>query len=209
MNKWRYQLFLGLLVITFIGLSIGIASHYTILKPTVKTNQTTAMISTTTSSTTTPLTITPPTTTTIGNTQKCINAGGECKQNCDSATTGSVSSNFLQGIINWLLELFSASKPNQSAATGSVFGSSSMQEIGSYPEYCTEQLSKCCKPITITSTSLTTISSTASSPSATTSVTTITTITIAEDQASNLIANELYQAIAGITNQDIMNAINS
>ena len=41
MNKGQYQLVLGLLVITVIGVSIGIASYYTILKPTVKTNQTT------------------------------------------------------------------------------------------------------------------------------------------------------------------------
>jgi len=41
MDKGQYQLFLGLLVITVIGVSIGIASYYTILKPTVKTNQTT------------------------------------------------------------------------------------------------------------------------------------------------------------------------
>jgi len=119
-----------------------------------------ATTSTSTSSTTTSTTSSTPTTTTtiIDNTQKCITAGGTCKQNCDSATADSASSNFLQDIINWLL--------------GPVFGISSMQEIGSYPEYCTQQLPKCCKTITTTTTS-----STTSSTSTTTKTTTTTTST--------------------------------
>jgi hypothetical protein len=166
MDKGQYQLSLGIVLISIIGASLAI-SYFVVFKPNIQNNQTTTttthtIITTTTttpSATSTTYTTTSTyssTTTTIDNTQKCINAGGECKQNCDSATTDSVSSNFLQGIINWLL--------------GSVFGSPPMQEIGSYAEYCTEQLPKCCKPITTTTS---TSSSTTSTSSQSTTTTTI------------------------------------
>jgi len=48
MNKGQYQLLIGIVLIAIVGVSLAIASYYTILKPTVKTNQTTTTTSTTT-----------------------------------------------------------------------------------------------------------------------------------------------------------------
>jgi len=96
------------------------------------TSTTTSSTSTTTSSTTT---------TTIDNTKKCIDAGGECKTSCATENIVYAIGSFLQNLINWFISLFTELK--------TFTASSYSQEIGNYPEYCTEQLPKCCKEVII------------------------------------------------------------
>jgi hypothetical protein len=107
----------------------------------------------TSSTTTSTRTSTKVTTAAIDYTRRCLDAGGECKTNCLTETTGS----FLDNIANWFANLFSGSK---SSSTGGMVSSSSLEEIGSYPEYCTEQLPKCCKKILITATTTSVASTT-------------------------------------------------
>ena len=95
------------------------------------TSTTTSSTSTTTSSTTT---------TTIDNTKKCIDAGGECKTSCATENIVHAIIDFIQNLISQLISLF-VSQP-------SLTRESTLQEIGSYPEYCTQQLPKCCKAMT-------------------------------------------------------------
>ena len=80
-------------------------------------------------------------------TKKCNDAGGVCSTNCGSAVAGSTSGNFLDNLFSWFNSLFSGS--NSSATIGSVVSVSS-SEIGSYPDYCTQQLPKCCAAVSST-----------------------------------------------------------
>jgi protein-disulfide isomerase len=136
-------------------------------------SQTETSSSTSTSSTTT--------TTPINNTAKCTEARGTCEISCIATpTTGSVSSNSLQNLLNWFISLFIPSK--SSATIGSVFEIPYSQEIGSYPDYCTIDLPKCCVAITTTTTSTTTRTSTSTTTSTTTTTKTTTSSTTTSTQ---------------------------
>jgi len=80
-------------------------------------------------------------------TKKCNDAGGVCSTNCANAVAGSALGNFLDNLFSWLSSLFA--KSNSSATVGSVVSVSS-SEIGSYPDYCTQQLPKCCVAVSST-----------------------------------------------------------
>ena len=147
--------------------------------------------------------------------KKCMNAGGECKTNCASEVTASTSGGFFEGIVSWFANLFSSTE--SSSTLGSTVSSSNSQEIGSYPDYCTQQLPKCCKKTSTTVTNTaqsstiqpytTSISATTSTVVANSSAT--NTTVVLDDQVSNSIGDELDKATANITNDDIWNLINS
>jgi len=98
-------------------------------------------------------------------TLKCTNAGGTCMISCNQSLTGSSGSsffdNFFNNISQWFTSLFG--NPNNNATTGSIL-STIPQEIGSYPNYCTQQLTKCCvsASVSTSTTSVTTRTATLS-----------------------------------------------
>ena len=128
-------------------------------------------------------------TTITDNSNKCLDAGGECKANCMSETTGSTLGSFLQDPLNWLsgsLTSFLQSiaswlsgllNGNGSSIKGQILIIPISQEIGNYPEYCTQQLPECCKPITTTTTSSSTLTTTPSTMTPTSSPTSISSTT--------------------------------
>jgi len=104
-----------------------------IVTPITSSTTTSGTTISTSVATTIPTSTTSATSTTIDNMQKCLNAGGTCKASC-AAEEKDFIQNLLKTILNWFNELFGVVQPKGSEAL-----------IGSYPDYCTEQLPKCCK----------------------------------------------------------------
>jgi hypothetical protein len=125
------------------------------------------------------------------NTKKCISAGGVCTANCQTTLTGSTTGNFLENIFIWFRRLFTPT--NSSVLEGSVIDSSDMQEIGSYPNYCTARLPKCCKTSSVASSTTTTTSTTTFTTSNT--ITTTSILSQSLDTAINALDNELGSAL--------------
>jgi hypothetical protein len=81
---------------------------------------------------------------------KCVVAGGTCSVSCSASsstpTSGSAFSfSFLNRIADSIASVFSSEESSEgSASQGTVVGTSTMSEIGSFPDYCTSELPKCC-----------------------------------------------------------------
>jgi len=172
MKGSQYFLIIFLIIVLVVSAGILLFSSSTTHVTTTTSSTTTIGIGTTTI----------PSTTTVYdmNILKCMYEGGQCRPNCESAVTGSMSGDFLQNIIDWFYNLFTG---KSSAMKGSfIGGDSASQEIGSYPYYCTPQLPKCCKSAVTTSTTSTTTtagpttSTTSTSTTAGPTSTTTTTI---------------------------------
>jgi hypothetical protein len=87
------------------------------------------------------------TTTIIDNTNKCTNMGGVCKLSCITLT-GATLGSFVQDVSVWFNDLFTLE--STTSLKGSIFNSLTLREIGSYPEYCTQEIPTCCKETTTT-----------------------------------------------------------